>query len=103
MKKFCNACGMPLVKKDDFAGGDENAKFCLYCVNTDGSVKTCEEIFEGGVRYFMSQLGNDRKMAEKIVRINMTQLKYWQDKMSKILDGEMATDEEFAEVLKKLG
>jgi len=94
---------MPLVKKDDFAGGDENAKFCLYCVNTDGSVKTCEEIFEGGVRYFMSQLGNDRKMAEKIVRINMTQLKYWQDKMSKILDGEMATDEEFAEVLKKLG
>jgi len=102
MNKFCNACGMPLVKKEDFVGGDVDSNFCLYCANADGSVKSCEEIFEGGVRYFMSQLGGDRKIAERIVRKNMTQLKYWHGNESKILNGEMATDEEFAEVLKKL-
>jgi hypothetical protein len=103
MEKFCEACGMPLVKKEDFAGGDENAKFCLYCINTDGSVKSCEDIFEGGVQFFMSQIGGDRQMAEKVTRKNMKQQPYWQGKDCEVLKGEMATDEEFAEVMKKLG
>lgn len=102
MQKYCEACGMPMSKKEDFAGGDENSKFCLYCVNADGSVKTCEEIFEGGVQFFMSKLGDDRKMAEKATRKNMNMQSYWQGKDCAILKGEMATDEEFAEVLKKL-
>lgn len=93
---------MPLEKKDDFAGGDENSVFCLYCVNPDGSVKTCEEIFEGGVKYFMGQIGDDREMAEKVTRKNMSQQPYWQGKDCEILKGAIATDEEFAEVLKKL-
>ena len=103
MQKFCQACGMPLTKKEDFAGGDENSIFCHFCVNADGSVKSCEEIFEGGVQYFMSHVGNDRKMAEKITRKNMSGQPYWQGKDCAILKGEMATDEEFAEVMKKLG
>jgi len=102
MPKCCEACGMPLEKKEDFAGGDENAKFCLYCVNADGSVKTCEEIFEGGVQFFLSQIGGDRKMAEKITRKNMSQQPYWHGKDCEVLNGEMATDEEFAEAMKKL-
>jgi hypothetical protein len=100
--KYCNACGMPLEKKEDFANGDENSDFCLYCVNTNGSIKPVEEIFEGGVQFFMSQTGNDRNMAEKITRKNMNQQPYWKDKDCKILKGEMATDEEFAEVMKKM-
>jgi len=103
MEKYCEACGMPLNKKEDFAGGDENSKFCLYCVNADGSVKTCEEIFEGGVKFFMSQIGGDRGLAERITRKNMNMQPYWQDKNCQILKGEMATDEEFAEAMKKLG
>lgn len=102
MPKFCESCGMPLGKKEDFAGGDENARFCLYCVNADGSVKSCEDIFEGGVQFFMSQIGDDRQMAEKITRKNMNQLPYWQLKDCEILKGEAATDEEFAEAMKRL-
>jgi hypothetical protein len=102
MQKFCQACGMPLTKKEDFAGGDENSKFCLYCVNAEGNVKTCEEIFEGGVQYFMSNVGNDRKIAERITRKNMSAQPYWKGKDCAILKGEMATNEEFAEVMKKL-
>jgi hypothetical protein len=102
MEKYCQACGMPLLKKEDFANGDENALFCLYCVNPDGNVKSCKEIFEGGVQYFMSQIGDNRELAEKITRKNMNALPYWRDKQCEVLKGEMATDEEFAEILNKL-
>lgn len=102
MEKFCESCGMPLVKKEDFAQGDENAKFCVYCVSEDGSVKSCEEIFEGGVQFFMSQIGGDRAMAEKITRKNMGQQPYWQGKDCPVLKGEVATDEEFAKAMEKL-
>jgi hypothetical protein len=102
MQKFCQACGMPLTKKEDFAEGDENSNFCLYCVNAYGNVKSCEEIFEGGVQFFMNQLGADQQMAEKITRKNMNAQPYWQGKNCEILKGDMATNEEFAEVLKKL-
>ena len=102
MEKYCQACGMPLIKKEDFANGDENSNFCHYCVNPDGSVKNCEEIFEGGVQFFLGQFGGERTIAEKIVRKNMNQLPYWQGKECEILKGEMATDEEFADILKKL-
>jgi hypothetical protein len=103
MEKICEACGMPLTKKEDFAGGDENSDFCLYCANADGSVKSCEEIFEGGVQYFMGQIGGNREMAEKITRKNMGGLPYWQGKDCEVLKGEAATDEEFAEALKNIG
>lgn len=102
MQKFCHACGMPLMNKDEFAGGDINSNFCLYCVNEDGSVKSCEEIFEGGVQFFTSQIGLDKKLAEKITRKNMVTLPQWKGKNYKILEGDMATDAEFAQVLKSL-
>jgi hypothetical protein len=102
MQKYCQACGMPLNSKEDFAGGDESAEFCVHCVNADGRVKSCDEIFEGGVEFFVSQIGGDRSMAEKITRKNMKKQPYWQDKNCEILEGEEATDEEFAEALKKL-
>ena len=102
MQKYCESCGMPMNKKEDFALEDENSKFCLYCVNEDGNVKSCEEIFEGGVQFFMSKLDGDRELAQKLTRKNMNMQSYWQDKECDILKGEIATDEEFSEMLKKL-
>jgi len=100
--KNCIACSMPLEKKDDFAQGDENSNFCLHCVNKNGSPKSCEEIFNGGVKFFLETVGVDQRMAEKVTRRNMKQLPYWQDKNYEILKGEQATDEEFQTVLGKL-
>ena len=100
--KYCNACGMPLNKKEDFANGDESSNFCHYCANPDGSVKSADEIFEGGVQFFMNQFGGDRQKAERITRKNMNNLPYWQGKDCAVLKGEMASDEEFAEMMKKI-
>ncbi|MDD3285549.1 MAG: zinc ribbon domain-containing protein [Patescibacteria group bacterium] len=98
----CAACGMPLLKKEDFALGDENSNFCLHCANPDGSLKTCEEIFQGGVEFFLESLGGSREMAEKITRKNMLSLPAWQGKDCEVLKGELASDEEFAAAMSKL-
>jgi hypothetical protein len=100
--KTCEACGMPLNKKEDFSMNDENAKFCAYCVNPDGGVKSCEEIFNGGVGYFLKTLGGEKSMAEKITRKNMSQQPYWRGKDCEVLKGEMATDAEFMAAMQKL-
>lgn len=103
MQKYCEACGMPMSKKEDFALENTDSLFCLYCADDKGEVKSCEEIFEGGVQFFMKSLGSERELAEKATRRNMNMQSYWQGKDCAILKGEEASDEEFAEVLKKLG
>jgi len=87
----CATCGMPLEKKEDFALGDENSKFCAYCVNPDGSLKSGAEIFNGGVQFFLGALGGEKSFAEKITRKNMSQLPYWQEHALESLKGDMTT------------
>ncbi|MFA4930897.1 MAG: zinc ribbon domain-containing protein [Patescibacteria group bacterium] len=99
---YCEACGMPMTKPEDYALGDTASQFCLYCTNADGSVKTATEIFEGGVQFFMKHVGDDRSLAERINRKNMNMQSYWQGKNEPILQGPEATDEEFAAVMKKM-
>jgi len=94
---ICIACGMPMAKPEDFWNANTSAKTCIYCTNENGSVKSCEEIFEWWVQFFISSTGADRALAEKLVRKNMLRLPYW-----KVLSGEVATDEEFEEVMKGL-
>lgn len=101
-KKFCSSCSKPLEKEEDFANKDMSSLFCHFCVNSDGNVKSCEEIFAGGVRFFMEVVHLDLAMAEKITRKNMNNLPYWKGTPNKILKGPMATDQEFAAVLKSL-
>lgn len=100
--KYCASCGMPLIKKEDYANNNENSKFCIYCVDEKGNVKSGQEIFEGGVQFFMSQIGGDRKLAERLTRKNMKNQSYWQENPCEILNGEVATDNEFEEMMKKM-
>ena len=81
----------------------DNELFCIHCVNEDKKVKSCEEIFEGGVQFFMSLDSSiARKFVEKNVRKNMKNLSYGQNKEYPCLSGEIATDEEFNQILAKL-
>ena len=101
MEKYCHACGMPLEKKEDFAGNNEQSDFCVHCADENGNVHTCEEIFEGGVQFFMGAAGADRALAERVTRKNMKKLPYWQGNENAVLQGDEATDVEFAEAMGK--
>lgn len=93
---------MPMEKKEDFGNKDENCQSCVHCTNPDGSVLSCEEVFEGGVEFFKNIPGVDTELAERITRKNMNALPYWQEHGNDVLKGEEATDEEFRSVLEKL-
>lgn len=103
MIKNCAACTMPLAKAEDIGATIGAENFCIHCTNPDGSVKTCEEIFQGGVEFFLSTFPDlSKDLAERITRKNMKQLPYWQKDECVCLQGDVATEAEFQEVMKKL-
>lgn len=69
----------------------------------DGAIKSPEEIFGGGVEFFMGAVASgDREFAERITRKNMKSLPYWQQHPFDGLNGPEATDQEFADAMVKL-
>lgn len=93
--RFCSTCSMPLEDKNFIGLRNANNIFCTYCIDENKNIKSCEDIFEGGVQYFMNAENASRAYAEKIVRKNMNMLPYWKNYPSACLQGEMLTDEEF--------
>lgn len=53
--QICIACSMPMNKKEDFGNHNITSQACIHCTNRDGSIKSCEEIFDGGVEFFMDR------------------------------------------------
>lgn len=101
--KTCIACSMPLEDAKDVGGEIVDGQICIHCATADGKVKSCEEIFEGGVQFFMNVAHlADRNLAERVTRKNMNSLPYWQKNKGVCLDGEEASDEEFGEMMSKL-
>lgn len=98
--EICSACSMPL-KDDSFINLRKDGNvFCLYCVNENNEVRLCEDIFEGGVQYFMNEEHFARDFAEKVVRKNMNMLPYWKNNSAACLQDEMLSDEEFQNLFK---
>jgi hypothetical protein len=98
----CISCGMPLENQTDIGAEMEKGSACIHCVNADGTLKSCGEIFEGGVAFFLSTGVEDRTLAERITRKNMKLQPAWQDGACDCLQGDEATEEEFQAVLEKL-
>lgn len=95
---------MPL--EGDHAGdvGIETADgfVCKFDI-VDGAIKPAEEIFEGGVQFFMGSVTDgDRALAERLTRKNMAALPHWQANWFALLDGDHATNAEFDAAMMKL-
>lgn len=94
---------MPLNDPKEIGGEIADGLICVHCSTPDSKIKSCEEIFEGGVQFFMGAVpGTDRNLAEKLVRKNMNNLPYWQKNKGVCLDGEVASDKEFSDAMAKL-
>lgn len=69
----------------------------------DGVIKPAEDIFEGGVQFFLSAVADgDRALAERLTRKNMSALPHWQANPFALLEGEQSTDEEFGVAMTKM-
>lgn len=94
---------MPLNDPKEIGCEVPDGVVCIHCSTPDGKVKSCDEVFEGGVQFFMGAIsGMDRNLAERLVRKNMNSLSYWHKNKGACLDGDSASDEEFAEMMSKL-
>lgn len=101
--QFCATCGMPLENNEFIGLHNGDNLFCIYCIDDNKNIKTCEVIFKGGVQYFINEEGFSKEYAEKVVRKNMSILPYWQGNPSSCLKGAMLSDEEFHNLFCKQG
>ncbi len=100
---YCIACTMPLSKEEYLGAKTKEGDACVFCTDEKGNIKTCDEIFEGGVEFFLNLTGGkDRGLAERLTRRNMKTLPYWAKHGTKILDGAIATDEEHETMMNSL-
>jgi len=75
--KACMSCGMPMTKLDDFGGGNPERLYWVYCSNSDGSLKSYEQVFEGMVNFMMMSQKVDRETAESSVKERMSNMPAW--------------------------
>lgn len=102
--KSCITCGMPLEGNHAGDVGIETAEgaVCKFDV-VDGAMKPAEDIFEGGVQFFLDAVADgDRALAERLTRKNMSALPHWQANPFALLEGEQSSDEEFGTAMMKL-
>ncbi len=94
---------MPLLKPEEKGGETNDGPLCIHCVHPDGTMKSCEEIFAGGVAFFTLSTGtSNRTLAEKLVRKTMRGLPFWQKHPCPCLEGAVASDEEFGAAMAHL-
>ncbi|MDD5623549.1 MAG: zinc ribbon domain-containing protein [Candidatus Peribacteraceae bacterium] len=101
--KTCIACSMPLSDPKEIGCEVKDGPVCIHCTQPGGGVKSCEEVFEGGVAFFLSATkSQDRSLAERLVCKNMRGLPHWNNNPCPCLKGAVASDEEFASALAQL-
>lgn len=75
----CESCGMPMTKPEEYGGGREDNKYCVYCTDDEGNLKSREDVREGMVQFFMKSTGKSKEEAEKEVDERMKQMPAWKD------------------------
>ncbi len=75
--KICIACGMPMQKSSDFAGGDENKDYCVHCANPDGAMQSYEERLNNMTAFIIRTQGLDPEAARTAAKNMMTKLPAW--------------------------
>lgn len=76
----CLNCGMPMAKPEDFGGGNPDNIYCVHCSNSDGNLKSRDEVYEGMVNFMMTTRNMDRTTAETAAREHMAKMPAWSGK-----------------------
>ena len=75
--KNCIACGMPMVKPEEFAMGDVTKNYCVHCARQDGSMQSYSEKLESLTRFIVKTQGFDEKAARASAKEMMARLPAW--------------------------
>jgi hypothetical protein len=75
--KTCIACGMPMVKPEEFAMGDTSKDYCVHCARPDGSMQTYKEKLDSMSGFIIKTQGFDEGAARAAARELMAKLPAW--------------------------
>ena len=75
--KTCESCGMPMGKPEDFGGKNPKNRYCVYCSNPEGTLKSHDEILNGMVAFIMKTQGLANEDALKKAKEHMTKMPAW--------------------------
>lgn len=75
--KTCIACGMPMAKAADFAMGDVEKDYCVYCARPDGSMQSYDEKLVGLSNFIVETQGLDSEAAKVSAQNMMSKLPAW--------------------------
>ncbi len=76
----CESCGMPLISPADCALGDTKQRYCIYCTNENGHLKSYDEVLHGMAAYLMHSQAIDHMAAEKMAHHVLSSMPAWQTK-----------------------
>ena len=77
--KQCIACGMPMKEAKDFAMGDTEKEYCVYCARPDGSMQSYEEKLDSMTAFIVKTQGLEDSAARGAARAMMAKLPAWAD------------------------
>ncbi len=75
--KICIACGMPMREPAEFAMGDPEKEYCVYCARPDGSMQSFEEKKSGMTQFIIKTQGLDHTVAQSAAEAMMKKLPAW--------------------------
>ncbi|MBN7771752.1 zinc ribbon domain-containing protein [Clostridium aminobutyricum] len=75
--KVCIACGMPMKETSDFAMGDAEKDYCVYCARPDGTMQSYEEKLDSMTNFIIRTQGLDEKAANATARDMLSRLPAW--------------------------
>lgn len=72
----CESCGLPMDHPEDYGGQIPGNKYCKYCTDSEGKLKTREEVRNGMINLMKSK---GEKDAEKLVDKYMKKMPAWSE------------------------
>ncbi|VVB98495.1 Putative zinc ribbon domain protein [uncultured archaeon] len=77
---ICESCGMPMEGASTHGGGNAESKYCAYCTNAEGKLKSKAEVRQGMIKYMMKSEKKSEEEAQRLVDEHMSRMPAWKGK-----------------------
>ncbi len=77
--KICDSCGMPMKSIEDFGGATPKNKYCKYCTDNQGNLKSYAEKVVDFKNLLIKTNDFGKEKAEKMAKESLKQFPAWKD------------------------
>jgi putative zinc ribbon protein len=78
-QKICESCGMPMKNIEDFGGRELENKYCKYCTDNRGNLKSYSEKLTNFKELLIKSNDLDAEQTERISKEKLKQFPAWEN------------------------